>query len=314
MLCCTALCLLASANGQSANNNIEELVVTGKRPGPKLWKVQLNNNVLWVMGIVQPLPKSLNWDDASVKHAIEQSAVFLTPPAISVSVTNPLKFIGLFRQYKKRQKLPKNTTIFDVLSTDRQQRYNNILDKYDIKINKKLRPLFIVEQLNKKASKRVGLQSAENIHKRLFKLAKSHNVNVISSTRDMDAKQALKTLESITLKDELSCFDATLKKLDLSVNLAINAARAWADGDHDELTKIALQNNDSSCADALLSSDQAVTAKADSKSRWLSQAQKALETNKVSFAYLPITEVVSSDGLIATLKRRLNDPAHNAKQ
>ena len=78
--------------------------------------------------------------------------------------------------------------------------------------------------------------------------------------------------------------------------------------------KIALQNNDSSCADALLSSDQAVTAKADSKSRWLSQAQKALETNKVSFAYLPITEVVSSDGLIATLKRRLNDPAHNAKQ
>ena len=41
---------------------IEEVVVTGIRPGPPLWKVKHEDHVLWVFGTVTPIPKRMEWD------------------------------------------------------------------------------------------------------------------------------------------------------------------------------------------------------------------------------------------------------------
>ena len=297
---------IASQRAHAADNTIEELIITGKRPGPKLWKVHNGDNILWVMGIAEPLPKSLDWDDASIKLVMEQSHAFLTPPTINVSVNNPLKAVGLFRQYKKLQKLPKGTTLNDTLSLSRQQSYKKIIDQYGIKTNKKLRPLFVAKQLHEKALKRVGLEDAERLHKKLFKLAKTNKVDIIHASSEMDVNEALKMLKNVDQQAELKCFDATLKRLDKSVERSIRTAQAWADGDHQALTEIALNNNDNSCTDALINSAQALAAVEASKALWLEQAQTVLLKNKVSFAYLPIIDIVSPDGLISSLNRNLN--------
>ncbi|NCF33694.1 MAG: hypothetical protein GWP50_09010 [Proteobacteria bacterium] len=44
---------------------IEEVVVTGVRPGPPLWKVTHNNHVLWLFGTLSPIPKRMQGDSAA---------------------------------------------------------------------------------------------------------------------------------------------------------------------------------------------------------------------------------------------------------
>lgn len=52
---------------------IEEVVVVGKRPGPPLWKVVNSEHTLFIIGSLDPLLKSLEWDSASVDWIISQS-------------------------------------------------------------------------------------------------------------------------------------------------------------------------------------------------------------------------------------------------
>ena len=49
---------------------IEEVVVTGIRPGPPLWKVKHKDHVLWVFGTVTPIPKRMEWDSEAVEYII----------------------------------------------------------------------------------------------------------------------------------------------------------------------------------------------------------------------------------------------------
>ena len=38
----------------------EEVLVTGERPGPGLWKISKDNHVLWILGTHAPLAKAMS--------------------------------------------------------------------------------------------------------------------------------------------------------------------------------------------------------------------------------------------------------------
>ena len=79
--------LAADPDRQVSNRSvIEEVVVVGRRPGPPLWKVEHNGHVLWLFGLVDPVPAKLEWDEASVAHLLTESGALLMPPAVSASV------------------------------------------------------------------------------------------------------------------------------------------------------------------------------------------------------------------------------------
>ena len=68
MLCLSSMVVDAETSGDEP---IEEVVVVGKRPGPPLWKVTNGEHTLFILGPLEPLPKSLEWDSESVAWIIE---------------------------------------------------------------------------------------------------------------------------------------------------------------------------------------------------------------------------------------------------
>ena len=58
-----------------------QVPVSGKRPGPGLWKVSKDGHVMWVVGMYAPLPPKMEWDDSRVERLIAQSQEVLAPPS-----------------------------------------------------------------------------------------------------------------------------------------------------------------------------------------------------------------------------------------
>ena len=71
---------------------LEAIVVTGRQPGPGLWKVGTGDHVLWILGVQGPLPKGMEWDSANVERRIAASQEVLTMPYANFGAD-----IGFFR-------------------------------------------------------------------------------------------------------------------------------------------------------------------------------------------------------------------------
>jgi hypothetical protein len=65
-----------------AEDVMEEVVITGKKPGPPLWEVVNGEHRLFIFGSLMPLPESFEWDSERVDWVIFQSAEFIEAPAL----------------------------------------------------------------------------------------------------------------------------------------------------------------------------------------------------------------------------------------
>jgi hypothetical protein len=68
----------------------EVMVVTGRLPGPTMWRVVNGDNVLWIFPSFAPVPKRMEWDSTLVRGVLADAGVYLTQPASRLSLMNSL--------------------------------------------------------------------------------------------------------------------------------------------------------------------------------------------------------------------------------
>ncbi len=290
----------------SANDLVEELVVTGKRPGPPLWRVSNNGSTLWIFGVPDTLPKKLVWDPASVNAIMQDSQAYLSPPDISASVSNPLRAIGVLRAFGKLKKLDNNQQLHNVVPDPLYTQFTAAAAQFRLPLRrtKKLRPMYAAEALTEQALKKSGLRDSEHLEEQIRKIAKRRKVPVISSSRSIDMDKLFEILESPSLEAELACLQITVEAVATDLQQAVLRAQAWADGDALLLSSLDYPDVNSSCVQNLFSSPAAVAVMAQANQAWLTSATRVLATHETSFASLPMRELVREDGLLKQLEQR----------
>src|SRR5262245_49164494 len=73
----------------------EVITVTGRLPGPPLWRVNNGDKVLWIFPYLEWIPKDMLWDSERVARRIAESQEALSLPTVDVSfapslVMNPI--------------------------------------------------------------------------------------------------------------------------------------------------------------------------------------------------------------------------------
>lgn len=58
-----ALWLISSGMAAEVGDAPEEIIVTGRQPGPPLWKVSSGDRVLWIFPYLDWIPKDMIWED-----------------------------------------------------------------------------------------------------------------------------------------------------------------------------------------------------------------------------------------------------------
>jgi hypothetical protein len=82
----------ATSTAADAENTVSELVIIAHPPGPALWRAELGDSSVIILGAVSPVPHRLVWDQRQVVAALNGANLLLTQPKPDLG---PLQLLGL---------------------------------------------------------------------------------------------------------------------------------------------------------------------------------------------------------------------------
>lgn len=100
----------------------DEIVVTGKRAGPRLWRVRDADSEVFVLATVEYLPEDLDWDDRTVASVLEEADTALVAAKVEFGAGNRARLLGAMVRTmtvdRERIVMPKGTTLADRVGAD----------------------------------------------------------------------------------------------------------------------------------------------------------------------------------------------------
>jgi hypothetical protein len=319
---------LAAVSGRAqpltAEEPIEEVLVTGEFPGPGMWRVTRPDDAvheLWIVGDPPPLPKRLKWKSREVESVALRAQEILLDASVRM---DPDEKIGIFRGLSllpaamKARKNPGETTLKEQLPPDLYARWLVQKKRYigsDSGIEK-WRPIFAADKLRREALDELDLRESGMVWDTIGKLAKKYKIP--STTPYLrfkfhtdDLKEKIREFSREQLSDT-ECFGSTL---DLTEALADNAtearrAHAWATADLETLDSLPpLPNPYVPCAMAVLGSQVAkeiipTDIREQLYGLWMQSADKALATNQTTLAIVPLQKLTRQGGYLERLRAK----------
>lgn len=131
-----ALSLSAIAHAQQARDTVpqelEEIVVVGRVPGPPLWKVTNGEHVLWILPLADFYPRRMEWDSMRVEGLIAGSQEYIARPRTTqgFSVSNPLVAFRVLDLMTTSMQLPRGKTLAKVLPPELYPRFKALKSRY----------------------------------------------------------------------------------------------------------------------------------------------------------------------------------------
>lgn len=314
VLATTASAEQAVAEGARPIRDEAPIMVTGTLPGPGMWKVSRNGHVMHVLGTVSPLPKRMEWISRDVERVLAKSGEVVFGP--SYVVDTDLGFFGklsLLPSLIGVRKNPDGKLLRDVVSPESYARWLVLKQRYigrdgDVE---KMRPIFAANELYEAAIEDSGLTGKRIVSPVIEAAIKEHDIKrtdpKVKATLK-NPKAALKEFRSEPLGDR-ECFDKMLVNLETDVTRMAERANAWAVGDIDSLRNLPLGDQYQACQKALMQASVAQknglgNYEAEVRVAWLSAAENAIANNPVSFAVLPMSELLKPDGYLAALQAK----------
>jgi hypothetical protein len=293
---------------------LQKVVVSGVQAGPGLWKVSNGAHTLWILGLVSPVPRKMDWYSPQAEARLAEAQELITPPLVSATVGmgSVFKLAFAMPALLRARKNPDDKTLRDVLPPDLYARWQGLKLQYmpENKDVEEWRPSFAAGALYDAALKAAGLEQGNRIRARIDDLADKRKLRKTSAAINLKIESPRGLAKSLSGSnvDELACFRSVLDQLDADVADAADRANAWAVGDVDELTRL-VRKSDDSCLEAFTQIEavrdlgiKEALPRADAK--WMAAADAALAANSTTFAMLPMTSLLSDDGLLARLRAK----------
>lgn len=294
--------------------DLAPVAVSGVLPGPALWKVSKGDHAMWVLGMVEPLPKKMQWESAKIERLLASSQELLTMPGAAVGAQ--VGFWGrllLMPSMMGIRKLPDGKTLDDVLPADLYGRWLAQKKKFlgSSRRVERLRPIFAGEKLYDAAVERSGLTNDDGVEKAILGFARDGNLKVTDTVYVMMMKNPradARLFKQVTLDDQ-QCLSGILDATERDLSQATARANAWATGDLKALRAVLAAPQQDQCLSALGNTGFArkvgMTDIAGHMRRtWIKAAEAAIARNRQTIALLPMDQIVAADGYLWALQAR----------
>ncbi|MBD8897794.1 TraB/GumN family protein [Rhodanobacter sp. DHG33] len=302
----------APAHASTAAVTLAPVKVTGVQPGPGLWKVSKGGHVLWVLGMLTPLPEHMQWRSAPAERALAQSQELLEVPAATLKLDTSAfgKLLLLPSAYDARMN-PDDATLQKTLPPPVFARWQTLQSQYRVHGwgSAHWRPIVAALELYKAALARAGLTNSDEVARAIEKLARRHGVKrtpveyevVIAHPHDAD-----ETMRE-TQQQDIDCLQQTMDVAARGTDMLALRANAWSSGDIATLRSTEPEAAHEACVFDAMNADFAwqlgvhdLPARIDNT--WLYAAQQAMTRNAVTFALLPMDRLLSPEGPLARLQ------------
>jgi hypothetical protein len=300
------------ASAPTPDVSLDEVLVTGERPGPGMWRVAKGDHELWILATLEPLPKKMKWRSAAVEDRIALSQAVLAPPNVDADV-GFFRGITLLPSLLRARHSPDGQTLEQTLPHDLYIRWLALRVKYlgSGGGDETLRPLLAALDLYLHAIDAVGLTSDDGVWDVVEQTAHKHRVPVLPVTFKLpldDPKGAIRELGSIPRDAEVACLASTVQRLETDLPPMRERANLWSLGDVRGLRAMTYPDESMTCLNAFFAvpalREPMQQARAKLFDLWLAAADAALDKNLSSFAVLPINELLEPQGLLARLQAK----------
>jgi hypothetical protein len=306
---CLGLAGLLAGAGSMAADTVDEILVTGERPGPALWRVSQGDHELWILATLTPLPKNMVWRSEAVAQRIASSQVLISSPQLTSDI-GFFRGMTLIPALLRARRSPDGKTLEEGVPHELYIRWLALRVKYLSRSDEKIRPLLAALDLYTSALDQVGLTLDDDKVWDVVKgIASAHHVPIARVNLKVaieDPKGAIRSLDQIPPDAEIACLSQTVERLEVDLPAIIRRANLWSLGDVDGLRAMPEFDEDPACENALLTVPQLQSkfSQVDTgmNNAWLVAAQKALNDNLSSFSVLSIGELIKPDGLLAKLR------------
>ena len=297
-----ALCILLIAAAGAAEPP-EELTVTGRYPGPPLWKVSSGTHELWIFGTLPVIPKDITWGSIIVERVIARADEVLLPPGVDAAARNPFRYVGLFFRVRKLTRNEDGAPLKDVLPAELYARYAAVRERYDgPRSYEQERPVVVAGRLYARAIDQSALTFGGKLRASIDRLAKDARVKRTDTEIRADPKDLLDAAQELSRQAEVDCFATVLTSIENDLPGIAARARAWAVGDISELRRFDYPDIEGECLSFAGTSEGLRDTLRRVEDAWLEAAQRALAANGTTFATLSVGELLRPDGPLSRLR------------
>jgi uncharacterized protein YbaP (TraB family) len=291
---------IACRADQAPPEVMDDMVVTGERPGPGLWHVHRGTAQVWIMGSMSPLPKGITWRSKQVEQLLDSTNQVLVQKPFEIGIA---RILWLLITERSVLMITGGKRLKDVLPAELYARFAIQRAKYtnDPKKWERFRPLIAAAFLQQAAFHQVGLSTRVDLGAAMRTLAKRHHVEVeeIKIAGVSDVMEALKTLPPAT---ENTCVAASLVTIERDLPRLVDRAQAWASGNVERIEKLREPAEVDACRAALDAGVGAADLIARMRRTWLSTIEAHLQNGGVTVAVINIDMLLEPGGLLDELR------------
>jgi uncharacterized protein YbaP (TraB family) len=281
---------------------MDDMVVTGERPGPGLWHVHRGTAQAWILGSMSPLPKGITWRSKQVEQLLDSTHQVLVQKPFEIGIARVLWLLITERSVLM---LTGGKRLKDVLPPELHDRFAAQRAKYTNDPNKweRFRPLIAAAFLQQAAFHQVGLSTRVDLGAAMRSLAKKHHVQVeeIKIAGVSDVMEALKTLPPAT---ENACVAASLVTVESDLPRLVDRAQAWANGNVERIQQLREPAEVDACRAALDAGVGAADLIARMRRTWLSAIEAHMQNGEVTVAVVNIDMLLEPGGLLDELRAK----------
>lgn len=281
---------------------MEDLVVTGERPGPGMWHVHRGAAQVWILGSMSPLPKGITWRSNQVEQVLNGTTQVLVQKPFEIGIA---RILWLLITERSALMVRGGKRLQDVLPADLHARFALQRAKYTEDPDKweRFRPLIAAAFLQQAAFHQVGLSTRLDIGAAMRTLAKKHHVPVeeIKIAGVGDVMDALKTLPPAT---ENTCVAASLATIERDLPRLLDRAHAWASGNIERIEKLREPAEVDACRAALDTGVAAAELIARMRRTWFGAVENRLQNDGVTLAVINMDMLLEPGGLLDELRAK----------
>jgi uncharacterized protein YbaP (TraB family) len=286
--------------------NLRPVKVLGVVPGPDMWQVRRGSHVMWILGTLDELPQHMQWRAREVRAVIAQAGQVLDLPRVRIHAS-----LGYFDRLALN---PDGRQLRDVVPPQDYQKWLALKAQYigqdDSQHDsvEQRRPVYAAIKLYLDALAQAGL-SPDQIQPVIADLLKRNAMTLTPVIYREDNARSGDPVGAahITQAMDLACFEATLDHLQADLPILQQRAQAWTSGDLETLAKLPMSDQLDVCRESLIASGASfqpdmADVRVKLRNAWLLAASNAIASHKVSFAMLPMADLLGADNYLDQLR------------
>ncbi|HEY0149197.1 MAG TPA: TraB/GumN family protein [Allosphingosinicella sp.] len=290
-----ALCLAVAAEAQTAQavdkEQVEEIVVTGRRSGVPMWTVRSDTTTVVLVGAIEGVSKTTKWDPVALTEALRKADRVMFPEMHAVTAS-PFSLIGWIAKYNAMGSLPKTQSLNDFAGAEDMRRLAALSQIKMVRADYARRhPLHLSRDLQDRAKGDIDYGNSVSSYVR--KAIGKYKLRMVPIAKSK-AKPIVKDLFASSPAEHVPCLSASIAMAEGGPAAVQARSDAWAARRVPEVLSSPAQGPQSRCwpAEALGSTDTELAE----------QFRTLLGDNQVTLAVLNLETLAAKGAVLDQLE------------